>query len=123
MNRAGRGYTFEVLRARVLFGHNRRTRKQKIDGYSLPEPAKPLMAAEPGLKPPKQESPRTRLLREQKNRCSSCKGVYESQDLHVTRMGPLLEGEPMVSLALLCTDCKDRFHTGEAEGEYAVSTR
>lgn len=115
INRAGRGYTFEVLRARVLFGNRSRPKRQKATGDAgLPPPVpKELLPAEAGPKPYKPESVRTKLLREQKNRCMSCQGIYESQDLHLARMGPLLEDEPMVNLALLCTDCRTRFHTEE----------
>lgn len=123
INRAGRGYSFEVLRARVLFGKDRvKASKRKLgmvpgDTYDLPEPPPPLTAEQPskGASYSPEKSLRRFLLRQQGNRCMSCKGVYEPMNLHVTRMGPFFEGEPEVNAALLCTECKVRFHTGEVD--------
>jgi hypothetical protein len=128
INPAGRGYTFEVLRARVLFG-KRNPFKVKLepgDNYPEPEPPVVLMAAQtlaPAPAPPRQASIRSRLLREHQNRCVSCHGVYDSQNLYVTRMGPFMEGEPMVNLTLLCAECKKRFHTNEVMPDEPYSTR
>ncbi len=54
---------------------------------------------------------RRALIEKYENRCQSCLGIYESENLYATRMGPLLDGEPMVNVTLLCGTCKVRFHT------------
>ena len=121
INRAGRGYTFDVLRARVLFGSNRKARKPKLSDDLYREP-KLKMAVDSAPKPDR-ENVRARMLREQKNHCMSCKGVYDPQNLHVTQMVPLMEHEPMVNLALLCTACEARFHIVEVKSSRRISTR
>lgn len=119
INRAGRGYTFEVLRARVLFG------KDRVKA-TKPKPMAPgdLYAQSELMPPPECEEPKAKgcwapdqklrrmLLRREQNRCMSCKGLYDPINLYVTRMGPLMDGEPEVNAALLCGECKVRFHTG-----------
>jgi hypothetical protein len=121
INRAGRGYSFDVLRVRVLFGKDRtKARKVKavkaVDLYKLPEPPPAPCVAEEGKKDYSPEkSLRRQMLRREGNRCMSSKGIYEPMHLHVTRMGPFFEDEPEVNLALLCAECKRRFHTGEVD--------
>jgi transposase len=123
MNRAGRGYTFEVLRARVLFGNNRKPRKAKPVSilYPLPEPPQALIAAEPKAIEYRNNI-RAKLLRENQCRCMSCQGIYDPKNLYVTRMGPMLEDEPEVNSALLCGACKVRFHTNEVSARESAST-
>lgn len=59
---------------------------------------------------PKPFNLRKALLKKHRNRCMSCNGIFEPQDLRVTQMGPFLEGEPEVNAALLCSTCYVRFH-------------
>ena len=100
VNRQGRGYGFDVLRARILFGRKA--------GKSAQQPPAPLVQVTArGVRPPLREL----LIAKYEHRCQSCGGVYDQQDLHVTRMGPLLDGEPMVNNTLMCGYCKERFHT------------
>jgi len=60
-------------------------------------------------KQPRQEKTSTRAP--QKNRCISCRGLFDAQDMQLARMEPLLQGEPKVYSALLCTHCSIRFRT------------
>lgn len=105
INRAGRGYSFEVLRARLLF--SKTYRPVETEPEDLPEPDAEVI--EPP--PPVGGSTRQRLMAKQENRCASCGGIYEPEQLYVTRMGPLLEDEPDMNLVLMCGHCKVRFHT------------
>ena len=106
INRSGRGYSFEVLRARVLFGGYKKPRKQveKDAGEGVPPPM------------PRNESLRTKMLREAAHTCASCGGVYEGTDLYLDRMGPLFADEPDINLVVMCGHCKVRFHTERANG-------
>ena len=107
INRAGRGYSFEVMRARILY----RTPRPKA------EPV--LMAAEPVAE---YESPRLHLIREKGNRCDSCGGIYDDIDLRVTRTGIRNDGEPLSGVSLLCGHCYVRFHTDGHLGNGSLST-
>lgn len=108
INRQGRGYSFEVLRARLLFRKN---------------PSKPTI--QPELKveeerfpyevvaesKPKRLSARWKLIEKYDYRCQSCGGVYDQEELHATRIGVMFSDKPMTNLTLMCGYCKVRFHT------------
>jgi len=113
INRSGRGYSFEVLRARVLFGGYKKPRKQA---------SKDVCEAAPPPSEPKRESLRAKMLREAAHTCASCGGVYEGTELYLTRMGPLFDDEPETNLVVMCGYCKVRFHTEHASEHSSPST-
>lgn len=116
INRAGRGYSFEVLRARLLF--SKTYRPIEIEPENLPEPEIAFVEAKPvGMR-----SVRQMLLAKFQNRCQSCMGIYEPEQLYVTRMGPLFFDEPMVNTTLMCGNCKVRFHTEGVSRHDSAST-
>ena len=49
-------------------------------------------------------------------------GIYEPENLYVTRMGPLFFDEPMVNATLMCGHCKVRFHTEGVSHHDSAST-
>lgn len=109
INRAGRGYSFEVLRARWLFSKG------------IPEQAPPPLA-ELVLEEVRPAAPnhlewhRARRLAFAANPdgiCQSCGGVFGKElDLHRTL--PLVPGEH-VKYMLMCKPCHHRFHTAEVK--------
>ncbi len=111
INRQGRGYSFEVLRARLLFGKK----------PSKPHVA-PILAVEEELAPneveeevkPKRTSVRWQLIEKYDYRCQSCGGIYDQEELHATRMGVMFSDQPLTNLTLMCSHCKVRFHTDGA---------
>lgn len=88
INRAGRGYTFEVLRAKGL------SRNKRLQP-----------APEPVVQPTEPTRPKTLT------RCDCCGGAYEPFELHRTRTGIRLEGEEHRGVSLYCGMCYERFHT------------
>lgn len=111
INRAGRGYSFEVLRARLLFSKTYRPSTVEIEDI-----------AEEVASAPHSGSLRQTLLAKYECRCQSCFGIYEPENLYVTRMGPLFLDEPMVNTTLMCGHCKVRFHTGGASRHDSAPT-
>lgn len=92
INRQGRGYSFEVLRARLLF----RTPGAKRLGL----PTSPIRPhAGPGFPDP-----------EKVGRCESCHGLYDTRTLEVFDMPPAVAGQHRKP-ALTCRTCRGRFHT------------
>lgn len=79
-----------------------------------------------GIKPIKvtRRNPQVReaLLHKYECRCQSCLGVFDPQELYVTRMGVVLEDEPLTNMTLLCGTCKVRFHTDGAKHGSSLST-
>lgn len=121
-NRQGRGYSFEVLRARVLFSKLPRVAEIEdvdigVTDMELPEPELiQIVNRSPA------RTVRHMLLYKYQNRCQSCLGVYDQSELYVTRMGVVLEGEPMTNRTLMCAPCKERFHTEEVKHVQSPST-
>lgn len=123
VNRQGRGYSFEVLRARILFG-------RKLKKVKEPETLEELEAEDP----PETElllvdtsrsdrlAKRHELLAKYENRCQSCGGVFEGWQLQMHGMTPFVEGEPLVEMTLLCASCHRRFHTDELNSHDSTST-
>lgn len=108
INRTGRGYSFEVLRARLLFG--------RIDDVpdELPTPVyvpydRPI--------PPRV---RKTALETAGCRCHSCRGVFETSELDLHRTLPGLDN--MALLLVLCKVCHHRFHTDELTVHSVLST-
>jgi transposase len=120
INRSGRGYSFDVLRARLLFGKPAaRKEPEDLEEIDMAEPTVEIVTI------PRNNNAlvRAMLLKTLGERCSSCGGVFAPAELFVTRMGPLLEDEPTVNKTLLCQNCKVRFHTERASGHSSPSTR
>jgi hypothetical protein len=119
-NRQGRGYSFEVLRARVPFSKLPRVTEiedVEVTDMELPEPELiQIVSRNPA------RTVRHMLLYKYQNRCQSCLGVYDPSELYVTRMGVVLEGEPMTNRTLMCAPCKERFHTEEVKHVQSPST-
>lgn len=120
-NRQGRGYSFEVLRARVLFSkmpiRPTGTEDVEVTGIELTEPELvQRIDRNPG------RTAHHMLLYKYQNRCQSCLGVFDPSELYVTRMGVVLEDEPMTNRTLMCANCKVRFHTNEAKRHDSTST-
>lgn len=112
VNRQGRGYSFEVLRARILFGRKLKKIKEPETIEATEDEKHPgdgLITLDESKTP--RHGVRRALIEKYENRCQSCLGIYESENLYATRMGPLLDEEPMVNVTLLCGTCKVRFHT------------
>lgn len=106
INRAGRGYSFEVLRARLLFGSKPRIQPPKET---------PIMTRG------EQALQRAHLLRAGNGRCQSCSGAFEPASLFVHLTPAVVPGEHRKPM-LLCTNCHRRFHTDEASGHASDST-
>lgn len=91
-NRQGRGYSFEVLRARVLFGGKNPLQLQaekSLDDY---------------------------------DECGSCHGLFEKDEMaetasHIKPAG----GEPLKNGLFLCKVCHARFHTEEVSAHDSTS--
>lgn len=96
INRAGRGYSYEVLRARLLFG-----KKAKPGG----EPWKLAMAA-----PASKEQ--VRILRDMLgNRCMACGLKYGRAQWSSAHIATVVKAEDRRQV-LLCAGCFETFHTG-----------
>lgn len=103
INRSGRGYSFEVLRARLLFS------KVKIQPPVVEEPDRTEVIREIQRK---KRSMRATLIAKYGNTCCSCGGVYEDKELLAARTkGPYFDDKPEEALELLCSGCYVRFHT------------
>lgn len=117
INRAGRGYSFDVLRARVLF----KARK------ALPADSDPVEfpgAEIENITTERRDRAKLRqtLLAKSDGRCMSCQGVFSAKELYVSTMSPVVKGEPTQNAALLCLPCKQRFHTKGASRHDSGST-
>jgi hypothetical protein len=109
VNRTGRGYSFEVVRARALFGQMRK----------LPHPNSPASSF---LQTDRTKLHRVQntflwehLLRLQQNSCMSCKGAFAPSELFVSRLMGFSKADPGVNVALLCPLCEQRFGTEPPE--------
>lgn len=107
INRSGRGYSFEVLRARLLF-------KEK----TLIEPEIAIL----NNRYQRNATVRRALLAGSDGRCKSCHGVFEPGDLYATAMSPVVAGEHFSNGALLCASCQKRFHTERSKRHGSGST-
>lgn len=114
INRAGRGYSFEVLRARLLFG-------KPLPDLPPPSPTGPKPTT---LPPTARLSPRERvgLLDAAGGRCMSCSGVFDRSELDIHQTLPLVPGERR-KMMVVCRRCHQRFHTAELSKHYRSSTQ
>lgn len=130
INRQGRGYSFDVLRARLLFG--RKPNKPVVEPALKVE--EELMTYNAEVNPEcrvtllksyanqKHTSARWKLIEKYDYRCQSCGGIYDQEELHATRIGVMFSDQPMKNLTLMCSYCKVRFHTEGANHVASAST-
>lgn len=107
INRAGRGYSFEVLRARLLY---RKVAHQAAPASHLVSRVGP--AAER----------HGELLEALGGHCWSCLGLFDADELDVADIPPVTRGEHPRRI-YVCSDCYRRFHTEDSHGEQVTSTR
>ncbi|MFK3741398.1 ISL3 family transposase [Massilia sp. TN1-12] len=106
INRSGRGYSFEVLRARLLF-------KNRDHGQPRAELGE-LMS---------RSTPRHEMLLEMLgNRCQSCQGVFEGWMLFAHDVPTVVPSEKPRRM-YLCPNCHRRFHMESARGHHSGSTQ
>lgn len=89
INRVGRGYSFDVLRARVLFGAPR-PRRQRFAGVLGDIPLERVM------------SELERMQAQLENTCGSCSGIFPTESLYVAQ---IRRGK----IVLACEQCHHRF--------------
>lgn len=94
VNRAGRGYSFDVLRARILF----RTPGRKALPGSRYYPVVPHNG--PGSAAPSMVV-----------KCMSCGGMYDKRIVSPGHVRPIAGRERFRNFAMLCRPCHKRFHT------------
>lgn len=96
INRSGRGYSFEVLRARLLFKDRPKAEViQPGTGFARAYPPAAL------------EGHRM-LVDSIGHRCESCLGIFDQLEAH---RPPLLASEKAMDVMYVCHDCYRRFHT------------
>lgn len=100
----GRGYSFDVIRAKILFADYApkplRSKKVKKETVTMPSPSEHETYIEHG------------------GICFSCKGKYDEQEMHIEHFRPksvpisiLDSGAPQYdNLLLVCATCNDRFN-------------
>jgi transposase len=97
-NRMGRGYSFEVLRARILFQERREKKAKKVkdDGrewfWNL-------------------------QLQTYEYQCASCQGMFERLELEIVHESEVTEE------ASVCHECLQRFHPEDHNYPRSISTR
>jgi transposase len=107
MNRMGRGYSFEVIRARLLF-NNREPSKRQLRAKRAAQAQMPI-ADEP------------------MHRCACCGGLFLEDELaghHIDHVRPRGATAPEIveSLLMVCADCNWRFHPDEFIHDSPLST-
>jgi len=107
INRSGRGYSFDVLRARLLF---------KTPRTPPPEEWRIVTAY------PANDVARSVLFRKHSMRCESCQGVFGEGELHASHVVAVVKGEHR-KRGLICQSCFDRFHTAMLDAKKARSTQ
>ena len=95
INRQGRGYTFDVIRVRVLGRLSREKRPPMVERMDF--------IGSDGWKP---EQPKPALERPE-GQCESCRGIFDEDDL-------ALYPESPVRLIKVCRQCIMRLHTEDA---------
>lgn len=109
INRQGRGYSFEVLRARLLFGQTTFSKPRK-------KGQRPIVSRTLA-----QTAAHAMLVKAFGGRCESCGGIFPPEDIESSIIPPIIPGQHTKS-AYLCEDCHARFHTGEGDGDVIEST-
>jgi len=117
INRSGRGYSFDVLRARLLFG---KVKAQPAVIVPATKEGNVEMMREVQRK---KRSMRAFLIAKFGNTCRSCGGVYEEKELLAARtQGLFFDDKPDEGMELLCSGCYVRFHTESANAHKSAST-
>jgi transposase len=111
INRAGRGYSFEVLRARLLFSKRPQPRSEPAMETQTATFQRNSLAMQ-----------RAALLKRSGGRCESCLGVFEALQLQVHLTPAVVPGEHRKAL-LVCVNCHRRFHTEQVSGHDSASTQ
>lgn len=106
INRAGRGYSFDVLRARLLFKNREKGQPQAV--------VEQLMS--------RSTPAHDALMEALGNRCESCHGVFESWMLESHPVRPVVPGEH-TRMLYLCQTCHRRFHTDSTSQHDSLSTQ
>lgn len=108
MNRMGRGYSFEVIRARLLF-NNREPSKRQLRAKRAAAADVPTMDMT-------------------MYRCTCCEGLFMDEEMagfHVEHFKPKpgIVTPPPVNLFRICMNCNGRFHTDAIEHHSLLSTK
>lgn len=111
INRQGRGYSFEVIRARVLGMAERKKAAQAkpvVERVVAPDP----LTTRP-MKEVVEEA--MALAREAEGRCQSCGGIFDESELYFHHEGafPIFDISPE-TIQIVCGSCNARLHTGAA---------
>lgn len=114
INRAGRGYSFEVLRARWLFGKGLPPAAPPPEPPPLRDIVLERYKAAPVDRLEFYRARRAAILGNPGGVCYSCHGVFEPNSLELHRVLPLVSGEHSKYM-LLCAPCHHRFHTAEVK--------
>lgn len=107
INRSGRGYSFEVLRARLLY---RKVVHQAATDSHLVCRVGPTAERH------------AELLDALGRHCGSCLGLFDADELDAADIPPIVKGEKPRRI-YVCADCYRRFHTKDSHGEQVTSTR
>ncbi|ALC60074.1 transposase [Burkholderia pseudomallei] len=115
INRAGRGYSFEVLRARLLYG--KLHKKEPVEGHMKKRTADQLER-------------QVALVEALGSRCGSCNGVFDADELETHTLPPITKDEirreanrrAYPKRVHICSTCYRRFHTEGASHGSQPST-
>ena len=109
MNRGGRGYTFEMIRAKFLFRNmpsQEQKKKKKIHSISsIDESNEPLFEIIPRVN---RGLVRKHLIMKFEHRCQSCSGIFNSNELFATWLNKDKEYS-VENGTILCKPCRERF--------------
>jgi hypothetical protein len=106
-NRAGRGYSFEVLRARILFGKKAKPSEQPWKLATM-FPASPIHIR--------------MLVKEQDNRCQHCAIQFGRKEQDKPVVAVIKRGNESRQV-LVCVHCKELFHTEALKRHTKVPTQ
>lgn len=115
INRSGRGYSFEVLRARLLFG--KLPKKEPVEGHMMKRTAV-------------QAERQTTLIEALGSQCGSCNGIFDADELETHTLPPITKDEirreasrrAYPKRVQICSTCYRRFHTKGASHDSQPST-
>ena len=111
INRQGRGYTFEMLRARLLFrkmpNKEHFNLNESFVSFVFSETIEPSLIAVSNIAN-EQRQIRKQLLSKFDSRCQSCSGIFGPSELLATRLTKTKEYS-IDNATLLCKPCRERF--------------
>lgn len=110
VNRQSRGYSFDVIRARILGRAEVLRKKRKRKAKPTPPPAAPEIMT--GTRPAQEVFMELRaLVEEAEGRCHSCGGVFDEDDLVFHHEGtPMPIFEIQEKVVVMCKQCSRRLH-------------